>query len=229
MLVVIFQISSIFLVPLTGQSVDTITGNKFTGELFYEIYTQLELFEATQQTLEVKSFLERPVKQIHSYQDDILITAISIGDTLHYSLCNNDEMYTVFPTSKRKLKFKKSGENDIANYTRTDVRDLISGFNCIKYYFQVNDNVLIEKWITPDFDYDFPLDKKDHCNSVFSEEGLEVARKSTVHHKNGDIKFSERILDGFKYQPAYGRPLPKAINDERDIEPVEYKIPDQKF
>lgn len=222
---IIIQFCSFFSVNVNCQNIDTTINKKFTGELIYNVYTDIQLFEDTPQTLELKSFLERPTEQIHSYEEDILITAISLGDTLQYSLCSDSDVYAIFPPSKKKLRFKSSNENDFRNFTRTDEYKLISGFNCNKFYYQLNDNILKEKWITSDFGYYYPLENKDHCYSTFSEAGLEVARKSTIHLENGDVHTNEFLLTKHIYEPSYVRSMPKVIIDELNVQPIDYQLP----
>lgn len=223
---IFFTISSIFLVDLNGQSFDKIIKKEFTGELYYQSDTFYDILDPTPQNLQLKSVMEVPYEQAFSYKEDIQITGILVGDTSSISLCSETEDYIMFPPSSRKVKFKVSEEIDIRNYTRTNESKIIAGFNCIKYYFQVNDKILVEKWITKDFGYSFPQNNMGHCYSMFSEEGFQVANKITAHSDNGYSRYVESVLTNYIYDSTYVRISPKLIFNNIDDPVIEFEIPE---
>lgn len=222
------KLSAILTLSSWSQNITIQNQKIFYGEITYDSYTTFDVSNSDSRTYNTLKQLENVKEQIFSFKDDIWITARSGQDTSTVAICNELDTYTIFYPEKNRIRFGGSKSNNIGNYERTGESMVIKGFNCDKYFYQLNDDIYIEKWISQDFGYTYPSTHKGQCHRIFTEHGLVVARKSTSHFQDNTM-ISESRLSNYFYDSLYVRENHISQAKENDEKIVDFKIPQQNI
>jgi len=215
-------LNTYLIVTCWSQNTSSIDQRLFLGEITYDFYSTVDVSTNNPKAFFLKS-LESVSEQVFSFTDeDIMITDKANRDTSTVAICNPFDTYTIFYPEKTKMRFGASNENNIDNYTKTSERKLVMGFICHKYEYQVNDDIYVEKWITPDFEYSYPSHYKGQCHRIFTKYGLLVARKSTIKSPDQYTILHENRLSSFVYDSLYVRSNQIGNTDENNQEIVDY-------